>query len=154
MASINLSGNRENFVGLRSCPPVDIKTADGNVLTARKMGHVMIRVHTATGKTLALRIDDVYYHPAVASNLLSTETLTKRHGWKYGSTPDGSFLRTPKGSELPLSTKGADLSATGSGAGACVRSGRESRCSGWRSRWSRDSNSIIAAASTISAHGI
>ena len=106
MASIGLSGNRDNFVTFRRCPPVDIKTADGSVLTARQCGTVLIRVNSTAGKSLTLRIDDVYYHPQATSNLLSTETLTKRYNYSFHSTPEGSYLVTPKGSELALSTKG------------------------------------------------
>ena len=106
MASISLSGNRDNFATLKRCPPVDVKTVDGNVLTAKQWGTVLIRVNTTAGKSLTLRIDDVYYSPGATSNLLSTETLTKRCKYSFHSTPEGSFLVTPKGSEMALSTKG------------------------------------------------
>ena len=60
MASVGLSGNKDNFAVLRSCPPVEIKTADGSIITVRKQGSVILRAHTDNGRTLTFRIDDVY----------------------------------------------------------------------------------------------
>ena len=106
MASVCISGNRTRFTTLRKCPAVQIKTADGSIVTATQQGTVVIRITTDQGKNIRLAIDNVLFHERFASNLLSGERLTKQLGWEYHSTQDGTHVVTPGGNKITLSTRG------------------------------------------------
>ena len=106
MASVHVSGNRDNFGSLRKCAPVTIKTADGSLITAKQSGTIKIRVQTRKGNGIKFDVPDVYYHPDFTSNLLSGVTLTRRMGWSFINTPEESYLISPNNNEVSLSTKG------------------------------------------------
>ena len=95
MASVHVSGNRALFATLRKCSPVQIKTADGTVITANQSGTVRVRAQTDTGGGYKITVTDVLYHSSFTSNLLSAVTLTRAMGWTFINTPDESYLLTP-----------------------------------------------------------
>jgi len=73
MASTHISGNMAQFVAksMRTTTPVQVQMADSGVVTASQRGSVLVRVATPDGRTVAIRVDDVYYHPSFSTNLLS-----------------------------------------------------------------------------------
>ena len=105
MASVGISGNRARFVTLRKVPPVHIKTADGSIVTATFAGTVVLHVTLGDGHIIKLLVHDVLYSSRFASNLLSSGVLT-RLGWEYHSTQDSTFVVTPGGHRVALSTRG------------------------------------------------
>jgi transposase InsO family protein len=105
MASVSCSGNRTQFETLQRCPPVQVKVADGSIVTATQTGSVPLRIVLDNGKTIRLVIDNVYYHARFASNLLSQQRLVQK-GWEYHSTPSGTYVVTPGGNRVTLSTRG------------------------------------------------
>jgi transposase InsO family protein len=115
MASACCSGNRERFITLRKCPAVPVKVADGNVVSATHVGSVALRVVTDSGPVVRIVIDDVLYDRRFASNLLSSELLTKKLGWQHHSTPDATFVVTPGGYRVTLSTRGRVAVLMGAG---------------------------------------
>lgn len=116
MASVPVSGNRNNFVSLRKVPEVQIKTADGSIITANQAGTVLLSINTDKGRTVRIKIDGVLYHERFASNLLSCEKLTKELDWEYHSTKeDGTYMITPGGNRVTLSTAGRIAVLLGAG---------------------------------------
>jgi len=105
MASVGASGNRHRFATLRKCPAVQIKTADGSIVTATHCGTVVLRIALDNGRTIRLSIDNVMYHERFASNLLSAMVLTERLGWEFHSTTAGTYLVTPGGNRVTLNTR-------------------------------------------------
>jgi len=105
MASVSISGNRARFATLRKVPPVHIKTADGTVVTATFAGTVVLHIALGDGRNIKLLVHDVLYNSRFASNLLSSGVLT-RLGWEYHSTQDSTFVVTPGGHRVALSTRG------------------------------------------------
>ena len=106
MASVCISGNRDIFSTLRKCPAVQIKTADGSIVTATQSGTVAMRVTTDQGKTIRVPISDVLFHERFASNLLSGERMTKVLGWTFTSDPTSTWVETPGGNRITLSSRG------------------------------------------------
>ena len=106
MASSSCSGNRNHFLALRECPAVPVTVANGGIVNATHIGSVPIRVKTDSGKVVRIVMEDVLYHKSFASNLLSSELLTKERGWQHHSTPESSYVVTPGGSRVTLSTRG------------------------------------------------
>ena len=54
---------------------------------------------------MIIPFDNVYYHETFAANLLSWNVLRKMH-WEFHSTDESSYLRTPGGNKIDLSTAG------------------------------------------------
>jgi transposase InsO family protein len=106
MASACCSGNRERFATLRDCPAVSVKMADGSMVKVTRIGSVPLRVTTDSGKVVRVMLDNVLFDKRFASNLLSGELLTKKLGWEFHSTPDGTYAVTPGGHRVTLSTRG------------------------------------------------
>ena len=106
MASSCCSGNRARFVSLRKCAAVAVKVADGGVVHASHIGSVALRVVADSGKVVRIVVDNVLYHERFSSNLLSSELLTKKLGWQHHSTPEESYVVTPGGHRVTLSTRG------------------------------------------------
>src|SRR6185437_7955553 len=106
MASSCCSGNRARFISLRKCAAVPVKVADGGVVIATHIGSVALRVATDSGKVARIVIDNVLYHERFSSNLLSSELLTKKLGWQHHSTPEETYVVTPGGYRVTLSTRG------------------------------------------------
>ena len=55
---------------------------------------------------LRIVIENVLFHERFASNLLSSELLTKQLGWQHHSTPESTYVVTPGGNRVTLSTRG------------------------------------------------
>ena len=106
MASVHVSGNREMFKTLRKCTAIAIKTANGDTVTASQCGSVELRFTADTGKNKSIVLQDVLFHKSFAANLLSVERLTKQLGWVYHSDEKETYLVTPGGSKVSLSTRG------------------------------------------------
>lgn len=106
MASVHCSGNRAQFETLQRCSPVQIKVADGSIVTASQRGSVPLRITLDNGKTTRIAIDNVYFDARFASNLLSQQALVKKGGWEYHSTQSGTHAVTPGGNQVTLSTRG------------------------------------------------
>lgn len=115
MASVCCSGNRARFWTMRKCPAVPVKVADGSIVLATHVGSVVLRVAADSGKVIRIVIDNVLYNKRFASNLLSGELLTKKLGWQYHSTPEGSHVVTPGGSRVTISTRGRVAVLMGAG---------------------------------------
>jgi transposase InsO family protein len=106
MASSCCSGNRDRFITLRECPAVPVKGMDGHVVRATRIGSVPLRVTTAGGQLVRIVIHNVLYNEQFACNLLSSELLVKKCGWQYHSTPDSTYVVTPGGHRVSLSSRG------------------------------------------------
>jgi hypothetical protein len=106
MASACCSGNRALFVTFRKCAPVDVELADHSIVYPKHVGSVVLRVETDAGQVVRIEIHDVLYHPSFGANLLSGELLTKTLGWEHHSTPKETYVVTPGGSRVTLSTRG------------------------------------------------
>ena len=104
MASCHVSGNKALFKHLRKCSPVEIKTADGTVLTCEQRGTVPVQVITAAGKDIKIELD-VMYSERFTANLLSTITLTDLNGWKMNLEKGNTYAVTPEGNRINLSTR-------------------------------------------------
>ena len=105
MASCHISGNKELFRGLKSCPPASITVADGTTVRCMMRGSVRIRVLSADKtKRIGIDVDDVYYHERFAANLLSMGTL-KNLGWEMHITAGETFIITKGGTKVSLSTR-------------------------------------------------
>ena len=106
MASLNISGNKSLFIrGLRPCKPVRVTMADGNVVETAYCGDVVLHLCSAEGKFSTEVITDVHYHPKFAANLLSWNVLRSKH-WQLHSTADETYIVTPTGAKVHLSTRG------------------------------------------------
>ena len=106
MASSCCSGNKDRFISLRNRPAVPVRGMDGNVVTATRTGSVRLRVTTAEGRSESIVVHNVLFHERFACNLLSSELLVKEHGWQYHSTPDTTYVVTPGGHRVNLSSRG------------------------------------------------
>src|SRR5680860_64366 len=115
MASVHVSGNRAQFASLRKCTAVTIKTADGNIVTGTQCGTVHLRITTDDGRNVRLQIDNVLFNERFTSNLLSGEKLTQHDGWEYHSKKDRTYVITPGGNKVPLSTQGRIAVILGAG---------------------------------------
>ena len=104
MASVSVSGNKKEFKSLRPMPPMQIKTADGSMVTATHCGTIALRVTSSSGKNLSIPINDVWYSDKFASNLLSAMRLTKL-GWEMHVSPQSAYMVTPGGSKVNLHTR-------------------------------------------------
>jgi hypothetical protein len=103
MASLNVSGVKALFTrGLRKCEPVLVNMADNGQVTVTQRGSVELNINVAPGQTMTYVIDDVYYHPRFAANLLSLDWLTKS-GWEFSSSKAETYLVTPDGLKVRLS---------------------------------------------------
>ena len=105
MASVGISGNRDLFATLRKVAPVHIKTADGSVVTSTYAGTVVLHITLEDGRNIKLLVHDVQYHSRFASNLLSSGVLVSL-GWEYHSSQHSTYVVTPGGHRVPLSTRG------------------------------------------------
>ena len=105
MASLHCSGNKALFSNLKRCKPVDVQVANHEIVAPRYRGTVKMRVLTAAGKPLLIPIHNVYYHEAFAANLLSWNVLREMQ-WEFHSTSETSYLMTPGGNKIRLSTDG------------------------------------------------
>jgi transposase InsO family protein len=128
MASVCISGNRNCFRSLRKCPAVEVKTADGAKVTAVQVGTVVLRLDTDAGRTLRFEVDNVLFHERFASNLLSGERMTKQLKWQYHATEESTWVLTPLGNRITLSTRGR-ISVLLGGGGERVYSGVTTRVS-------------------------
>ena len=72
----------------------------------RHIGSVALRVVADSGKVVRIVVDNVLYHERFSSNLLSSELLTKKLGWQHHSTPEETYVVTPGGHRVTLSTRG------------------------------------------------
>ena len=105
MASLHVSGNKELFSGLRRCAPISVQMADGGIVVAMHSGTVQLRVSTASGRVMRIQIDHVYFHERFSANLLSWNVL-RADKWEFHSTADETFVTTPGGTRIKLSTRG------------------------------------------------
>jgi len=87
MASVHLSGNKDSFHSLRHCPPQQITTANGAVIAANCVGTVTVRAQAEGGDSVTFQVENVFYHPDVSANLLSTGVLVKQKGWEFHMLP-------------------------------------------------------------------
>jgi transposase InsO family protein len=116
MASSCCSGNKDIFIGMKKCKAVPIQVADGNIVSATHVGSVVLRMAADSGKVVRIVMDDVLYHPRFASNLLSSELLTKKLGWEHHSTKRSCYVVTPGGNRVNLSSRGRVAVLMGVGA--------------------------------------
>ena len=105
MASIHCSGNKALFSNMRKCKPVSVQVANHAIVMPTYCGTVKIRVTTSSGKSMIIPIHNVYYHESFAANLLSTNVLCDMK-WEFHCTNEASYLRTPGGNKIRLSTVG------------------------------------------------
>jgi len=115
MASSCCSGNRARFISLRKCATVPVKVADGAYVYATHIGSVPLRVVTDSGDVVRIVLNNVLYHQTFSSNLLSSELLTKKLGWEHHSTSKETYVVTPCGHRVTLSTRGRVAVLMGAG---------------------------------------
>jgi len=105
MASLHCSGNKALFSNLKECDPVEVTVANHEIVTPMHCGTVNILVATSSGRKIIIQIHDVYYHESFAANLLSSNVLNEM-GWGFHCTKETSYLKTPGGNKIRLSTEG------------------------------------------------
>ena len=106
MASIHVSGNKSAFGTLHKAPEIQIKVADGGIVSAMQCGSVPLRLTTDGDKACKVELDSVYFNERFDANLLSWGRLYHQ-GWElHSSKSKGSFLLSPKGHKFPVSMRG------------------------------------------------
>ena len=105
MASLHISGNKDLFAGMKRCAPISVQMADGGIVTTQHCGSIKLRVTTKGGRVVGIPIANVYYHERFSANLLSWNVL-RGEGWEFHSTKDETYVETPGGNQVKLSTKG------------------------------------------------
>jgi hypothetical protein len=105
MASVSVTGNKNQLLSTRRCVPFDIKTADGTMIPVNTVGTVTLRVNSKDGRVVLVKVENVYYNERFSSNLLSGVALAKL-GWKFQIDENGSTATTPGGYTVPVSTRG------------------------------------------------
>ena len=115
MASCHCTGNKENLTGLKHCTPTQVQVADGNFVTCDQRGTLQLKVAGTKGededqvdKRVLVTLEDVYFNPRFAANLLSWGVL-KTLNWQLRSSKNESYVVTPGGTKVPLSTRGRVL---------------------------------------------
>jgi transposase InsO family protein len=106
MASVDCSGNKKHFINMRPCRTVPVKGMDGNIVKASQIGSVEMTVKSASGQRIRIVVNDVLYDKSFACNLLSNGRMVNKHGWQSHSTPEATYLITPGGHRIDLSTQG------------------------------------------------
>jgi hypothetical protein len=106
-ATVSITGNKETLINVRRCTPMPIAMADKTVVSAVYKGDMPMRLPVAgkESKVISIVIRDVYYHERIDANLLSWGCM-RLDGWQMHSTPDGTYVVTPKGSRINASTRG------------------------------------------------
>lgn len=105
MASVHICGDKSKFVGsLKPCRAVEVKVADGAVVTAKLSGTVVIHAQTVDkSKTLKYLLSGVLYHPNFSLNLISWVKL-KKQNWQLHSTESETYLISPARNKIALQT--------------------------------------------------
>jgi hypothetical protein len=105
-ATVNITGNKDNLVNVRRCTPMPLLMADNTIVNAVYKGDMPMRLQVAGKETkVSILIREVYYHERIDANLLSWGGM-RLDGWSMHSTPDGTYLVTPKGTKISASTRG------------------------------------------------
>ena len=107
MSSLHICGKKSLFTDLKKCDPVSVQMADDGKVVATHKGKVTLQVPIsgAAGKVMSLEVHNVYFHERFSATLLSWNKL-RVQGWELHSTKDTSFLKTPGGNKMTLSTHG------------------------------------------------
>ena len=105
MASINVCGNRLSFGALRGTAEVAVKVANGQMVSVKQCGTIVLKLVSEENKKVRAVVDKVYYSPIFKTNLLSW-CLLKRKGWQLHSSNKGDFITTPMGTKIPVQTRG------------------------------------------------
>ena len=105
MASLGISGNKDLFTSLHPCEPVVVSGMEsGSTVTATLCGSVELHLRTENGDSVSMVVDDIYYHPSFAANLLSWNVLRTK-GWELHSDKAETFVLTPCGNKVRLSIR-------------------------------------------------
>ena len=106
-ATVSTTSNRDTLHNVRRCPPMPIRMANGEVLSAMYKGDLTmrLRVSGSSSRFVTVTIRDVYYHERFDANLLSWGAM-RRRGWEMHSTKSGTYLVTPSGERVDASTRG------------------------------------------------
>jgi hypothetical protein len=105
MASLHVSGNRALFKEIQECAPQCVEVADGSIVESKHIGSVLLSVATAKGKAVTITVKGVHFHPRFSANLLSMNVLSDL-GWELHSSKAESYVLTPEGDKVRLSTAG------------------------------------------------
>jgi hypothetical protein len=106
MASALMSNDDKVFTALRACiPAVPVKVADSRVIHVTQIGSVALKLRDVRGVVVPIVLHDVLYDKRFACNLLSGELLRQKLGWEYHGSHTGSFVITPCGHKVKLSTQ-------------------------------------------------
>lgn len=106
MASVHVSGAIASFRSIRACTPFGVEVANGQYVSLTQQGAVEVWVKVAGRiEPIRLIIEDVYYHPSMTNNLLSTGML-RALGWEFHDTTAETYALTPNKERVTLSTKG------------------------------------------------
>jgi hypothetical protein len=92
-ASVHCTGNEKQLISKRRCAPLKIICADGKVVVAEYSGTVSLRLRTRSGKTITVKVHDVYYSPTLGANLLSLVKLCKDMNLTIGCDKEGAWLK-------------------------------------------------------------
>jgi hypothetical protein len=105
MASVSVTGNKDQFISTRKCAEFIVKTVDGTMITVNVVGTVSLRLDSDDGRVIIVKVDNVYYNERFSSNLLSGVTLSKL-GWDFKNNKNGATVTSPNGNKFKVSTKG------------------------------------------------
>lgn len=106
MASLHVTGHREQFIAgsVEKCPPIEVKVANGEIVTTDLRGKMKLHVRTAEGSIVKFDLANVYFHERFQGNLLSWNVL-RAQGWEMLSNARASTLTTPGGNTIILQTR-------------------------------------------------
>lgn len=106
MASVHITGNKAHLQNIRKGRWIKIKTADNGMIDTNTVGDVKISMNCANGEIYTFTLPAVYYHEAIAANLISGQRL-RGEGFEItlGRYNKGSWMYTPDGKRVALNTR-------------------------------------------------
>ncbi|HVX00286.1 MAG TPA: hypothetical protein VHA52_07615, partial [Candidatus Babeliaceae bacterium] len=101
-ASCSCTGDKSVLVDLHSIPERRLTMGNKTIVTASLAGKVELRVRNDKGIIVRIIIEEVLYHEAIGSNILSINSLDAQ-GWQMHIGKDcGRYMQSPRGTIVPL----------------------------------------------------
>lgn len=98
--------DKKALTNVRQCSPLPIKMANGEIVSAKYVGDLRLRLPVyKENRHVTVTIRNVYYHEKFDANLLSWD-LMKEDGWRMKSCKRATYLTTPGGRRIRASTRG------------------------------------------------
>lgn len=96
MASVHCTGNKTLLSNRRSCSPLRILCASGDVAIATSVGTVTLSVRSREGAVRQFKVKDVFYSADLSANLLSVVKLSKDLNMLICHDPTGyAYMKEP-----------------------------------------------------------